>query len=42
VDIETKINNEEKTILLKKDKKEKVNEKILLELATKIKRHIII
>ncbi|XP_025420145.1 KRAB-A domain-containing protein 2-like [Sipha flava] len=38
VDIKTKIDNDEKTILWKKDKNEKVNEKILLERSTKIKR----
>ncbi|KAL4091061.1 hypothetical protein QTP88_025802 [Uroleucon formosanum] len=38
VDIETKIDNDEKTILSKKDKNEKVNEKILLKRSTKIKR----
>jgi hypothetical protein len=38
VDIKTKIDNGEKTIILKKDKNEKVNEKILLKRATKIKR----
>jgi hypothetical protein len=37
VDIETKIDNDEKTILSKKDKNEKVNEKILLGRSTKIK-----